>query len=102
MIRARIALMFMAGLMLLSAGCQSPPDTSPSAGQGDWYPAPTNDPQISVVSPELRDVLWFQPAIVTNDGQRPMVVEVPMRNVTTQKYLVEFRIIFFEIGRAHV
>jgi hypothetical protein len=95
--RARIALMLMAGLMLFSSGCQStPPDTSPSAGVGDWYPAPMNDPQISVVSPELRDVLWFQPAIVTNDGQRPMVVEVPMRNVTTEKYLVEFRIIFFD------
>ncbi|MCI0364157.1 MAG: hypothetical protein L0Y44_01820 [Phycisphaerales bacterium] len=96
MIRAHMALMFMAGLMLLSTGCQAPPDTSPSAGQGDWYPAPMNDPQISVVSPELRDVLWFQPAIVTNDGQRPMSVEVPMRNVTTEKYLVEFRIVFFD------
>jgi len=75
-------------------------DTSPSPGMGDFYPAPMNDPQISIVSPELRKHLGFQPAIIENDGQRPMSVEIPMRNLTYNAYQLEYRIIFMgESGR---
>ena len=79
------------------SGCQSTPhDTAPSPGMGDWYPAPMNDPQISVLSPELRPWLGFQPAIITKDGQRPMRIEVPVRNSTYEKYLLEYRILFYD------
>jgi hypothetical protein len=83
-------------LSMWLGACQAP-DTAPSAGLGDWYPAPMNDPQISIVSPELRPHLAFQPAIITpsHDG-RPMGVEVPMRNTTYRKYLLEYRIIFHD------
>lgn len=88
-------------IAVASGGCRSTPnDTAPSPGMGDWYPAPLNDPQISVVSPELRPWLGFQPAIVTLDGQHPMRVEVPVRNSTYNKYLLGYRILFYdEFGR---
>lgn len=81
-------------MMTCLGGCQT--DTAPSAGVGDPYPAPLNDPQISVVSPELRKWLVFQPAIITNDGERPMTVEVPVRNTTYNKYLIEYRMMFYD------
>jgi uncharacterized protein YcfL len=81
---------------LALGGCQSPPDTSPSAGRGDPAPPPYNDPQISVVSPELRDWLGFQPALVVQDGQRPMQVEVPVRNLTANLYLIDYRFLFYD------
>ena len=80
------------------AGCKT--DTAPSPGMGDYYPAPMNDPQISIVAPELRPHLGFQPAIIENDGQRPMSVELPMRNLTYNAYQLEYRMIFLnENGR---
>jgi len=79
-------------------GCKT--DTAPSPGMGDYYPAPMNDPQISIVSPELRKHLGFQPALIENDGQRPMSVEIPMRNLTYNAYQLEYRMIFLnESGR---
>jgi uncharacterized protein YcfL len=86
-----------AGVMCAGlAGCKT--DTAPSAGMGDPYPAPMNDPQISVLSPELREHIVFQPAIITKDGQRPMTVEIPMRNTTYRKYLLEYRILFYDVN----
>jgi uncharacterized protein YcfL len=79
-----------------AAGCRTVPDPAPSAGLGDPYPAPLNDPQITVLSPELRRWLAFQPAIVTKDGERPMEVEVPLRNLTYDKYLIEYRFLFYD------
>jgi uncharacterized protein YcfL len=85
-------------LSLSLCGCKS--DTAPSPGMGDYYPAPMNDPQISIVSPDLRKHLGFQPAIIEHDGQRPMSVEIPMRNLTYQAYQLEYRMIFLnESGR---
>ena len=70
-------------------------DTSPSSGVGDPYPAPGNDPQISVLSPELRPWLGFQPAVIERDGKRPMTVEVPVRNSTAKAYNIEYRFLFY-------
>jgi uncharacterized protein YcfL len=81
-------------LCVVSTGCKT--DTAPSAGMGDPYPAPMNDPQISMLSPELREHIVFQPAIITKDGQRAMTVEVPMRNTTYNKYLLEYRYLFYD------
>ena len=76
-------------------GCK-PYDISPSAGMGDPYPAPMNDPRITILSPELRPWLGFQPAIVTKDSDRPMMVEIPVRNMTYNPYNIEYRILFFD------
>lgn len=88
---------FLALLMALgfvAAGCQTV-DTSPSPGLGDPYPAPLNDPQIAVLSPDLRPWLGFHPAIVIDDDERPMAVEVPVRNLTDRQYLIDYRILFY-------
>ena len=73
-------------------------DTAPSPGMGDYYPAPMNDPQISIVSPELREHLGFQPALLDNDGERPLSVELPVRNLTYNAYQLEYRMIFLNDG----
>lgn len=70
-------------------------DTSPSPGVGDPYPPPGNDPQISVLSPELRPWIGFQPAVVVRDDKAPMRVEVPARNSTYNKYLIEYRFLYY-------
>lgn len=86
-----------AAILVLTAlvlpACQQ--DTSPSPGMGDSYPAPMNDPQISVLSPELQPWLRFQPAIVVNDGRRPMQVQLPVRNTTNEQYLIDYRVLYF-------
>lgn len=79
---------------MLLLGCQ--PDRSPSPGMGDFYPAPLNDPQISVLSPELRPWLAFHPAGIVDDGERPYRVEVPVRNMTDRQYLVDYRFLFYD------
>ena len=80
---------------LFAAGCEAP-DRSPPAGYGDPYPAPLNDPQISVLSAELRPWLLFHPAIVTRTERQPMQVQVPVRNAAQRKYLIEYRILFYD------
>ena len=76
------------------AGCQA--DTSPGAGRGDTYPAPHNDPQITVLDPVLREWIAFQPAVITRDGERPMTVQVPVRNLTERVYKIEYRYLFMD------
>ena len=80
---------------LFAAGCEAP-DRSPPAGYGDPQPAPLNDPQISVLSAELRPWLLFHPAIVTRTERQPMQVQVPVRNAAQRKYLIEYRILFYD------
>jgi uncharacterized protein YcfL len=80
---------------LFAAGCEAP-DRSPPAGYGDPYPAPLNDPQISVLSEELRPWLLFHPAIVTRADRQPMQVQVPVRNAASRKYLIDYRILFYD------
>src|SRR5438552_15804031 len=79
--------------LLTTNGCKY--DTSPSPGVGDPYPPPGNDPQISVLSPELRGWLGFQPAFVERPPHTPMRVEVPVRNSTYNAYNVEYRFLFY-------
>lgn len=77
------------------ASCQAP-DTAPSGGLGDEYPAPLNDPTISVLSPELREWIRFQRPIIVHEEGQPYSVEVPARNVTYNAYNIEYRILFFD------
>jgi len=84
------------GLIVVCSGCETI-DTSPGAGRGDPYPAPANDPQISVLNAELRPWLGFQPAVVIDqhNPSRKMRVEVPVRNLAERQYLIEYRIMFY-------
>ena len=84
--------LLVAGLLLV--GCQK--TGAPSAGLGDPYPAPMNDPQISMLSPELQPWLRFHPARISNELDHPMEVEVPVRNITTNEYLIDYRVLFFD------
>jgi len=80
--------------MLAGAGCKSK-QTAPSPGMGDPVPAPMNDPQITVIHEDLRKVLGFQPAIVV-ENEGPMSVQIPVRNLYSKRYDVDYRIIFFD------
>ena len=84
--------LLLAGLLLV--GCQK--TIAPSAGLGDPYPAPMNDPQITVLSVELRPWLRFHPARISSEPARPMQVEVPVRNITETEYLIDYRVLFFD------
>lgn len=81
-------------MCLAIPGCKT--DISPSGGLGDPYPAPINDPQITILSPELRPWLGFHPAVVVDDGSRPMQVQIPVRNLTARDYLIDYRVLFYD------
>jgi hypothetical protein len=90
----RTALMVLA-LAVLGGGVGCQTDISPSPGMGDPVPAPVNDPVITILAPELRPWLGFHPAIIVNDGHNPMTVETPMRNMTVNRYFVDYRFLFY-------
>lgn len=79
--------------VLFVLGCEAP-DIAPVAGLGDPYLPPSDDPQISLLSPELQTWHRFHPAIIIDDGKRPMQVQVPVRNLTDRQYLIDYRILF--------
>jgi uncharacterized protein YcfL len=80
---------------LLMLGCQAS-DLGPSPGMADPYPAPLNDPQISVLAPDLQEWIRFHPASVLDDGERPLQVEVPVRNLSGNLYLIDYRILMYD------
>lgn len=82
-------------ILVLAAGCASPTPI-PAAGAGDPYPAPLNDPQITVLSPDLREVLYFQPAFIDRGGNDVLLVQVPVRNQAERQYLVDYRFLFYD------
>ncbi len=85
----------------LMVGCQTQ-QGAPSSGLGDPWPAPVNDPQITVLSPDLQQWLRFHPARIDLDPGRPMQVEVPVRNLANRRYLVNYRITFYDAGDVEV
>lgn len=89
-----LSIIVMAFLFVAGIGCQT--DTSPSPGLGDPVSAPYNDPQVSVLSPELQPWIRFHPAVIVDDGERPMQVEVPVRNLTDRQYLIDYRFLFYD------
>ena len=85
-----------AGLAIfIAAGCQQP-DLGPAPGMGDPYPAPMNDPQITVLAQDLRPWLGFHPAIVVEGGNGTMNVQLPVRNLSERQLLVDYRILFYD------
>ncbi|MDY7109374.1 MAG: YcfL family protein [Planctomycetota bacterium] len=97
----RLAVLCLVLASFLAAGCEAP-DRAPAPGYGDPYPAPLNDPQISVLSEELRPWLLFSPATVTKGERRPMQVQVPVRNAAARRYLIEYRILFYDENGAEL
>ncbi len=87
---------FIAAFVMLATSCTAPPDLSPPTGMGDPYPAPENDPRIAILAPDLRPWLGFHTPIVQDDGQRPMHVQLPVRNLAEKTYLIDYRIIFYD------
>ncbi len=85
---------FVISALVVFGGCQA--DTSPPMAQGDFYPAPMNDPQISVLGEDLRSIIVFQNASIVRDGERPMVVQTPVRNLAERHYLIEYRYMFYD------
>ena len=93
----RIATLTLTLICLLALGCEAP-NRAPAGGYGDPYPAPLNDPQISVLSADLRPYLGFHSAIVIKREGQPMQVQVPVRNMAERKYLIDYRILFYDIN----
>ncbi len=91
----RLAALPLILLSVLFLGCETP-DISPAYGLGDPYPAPLNDPQISVVSPDLRPWLLFHTATVVRKTARPMEVQIPVRNAAQRMYLIDYRVLFYD------
>jgi len=81
-------------VLVVLVGCQ--PHIAPPAGLGDPWPAPANDPQITVLAPELLQWLRFHPARIRQDVDTPMQVEVPVRNLAERQYLIDYRIRFYD------
>ena len=81
--------------IIMLVACQTT-DIAPSAGLGDPYPPPLDDPQYSVLSPELQPWIRFHPARIQDDGEHPLQVEVPVRNLADRQYLIDYRILFYD------
>lgn len=90
----RFALPLFAALVLLGSACST--DPAPSPGRPDPFPPPINNPQISVLSPDLRKWLGFQPAVVVPAGPGPMQVQVPMRSLAEYTYILDYRFLFYD------
>jgi len=85
----------------LMVGCQTQ-QGAPSSGLGDPWPAPVNDPQNTVLSPDLRQWLRFHPARIELDPGRPMQVAVPVRNLANRQYIISYRITFYDADDVEV
>ena len=75
------------------AGCEQP-YMGPSPGLADPYPAPYNDPQITILNREITNWVRFDPARIRGGADTPMHVEVPARNTTDNLYLIQYRFVF--------
>lgn len=80
--------------LLLSTACKT--DPSPSPGMADPATPPSNNPQITVLDPNLQRGLGFGQAVVIPSGQAPMRVQVEMRNLSNYEYLVDYRFLFYD------
>ncbi len=77
------------------SGCSS--NTAPSPGLADPYPAPINNPVVSV-APTLQPWLGFQPAVITNDSGTPLHVQTPVRSLSEHQLLIDYRYLYYDDG----
>lgn len=90
-----IAAMALPALALSLVACTTPSDPSPNAGLLDPVPAPANNPQVSLGSPELQQLLGFEPGI-SERRNGLLHVAVPMRNLTNNRYTLDYRFVFYD------
>ena len=90
LLAALLASALAAGLV----GCAKS-NPNPNAGLLDPVPAPGNNPQVSLGSPELQQLLGFESAI-TERRSGLLHVAVPMRNLTNNRYTLDYRFIFYD------
>lgn len=71
----------------------------PNTGRPDPVLSPANNPRITVIQPELMELLGFDAPIVTKDAGR-LRVAVPVRNLTDTRYTLDYKYTFYdEVGR---
>jgi hypothetical protein len=81
----------------MAGGCQEPEyDPAPNPGLADPVPPPYNSPDITVIDGDLQQWLGFHPAVVVRSENRPMSVEVPVRNTADDQYIIQYRFTFFD------
>lgn len=91
-----LALTAAAGLLMLGlSACQST-SKAPSPGGGDPYPAPYNNPAITVLAPELVPWLAFHPANITRSETGQLVVQIPLRNMADRPYMIDYRFLYYD------
>ncbi len=83
------------GALVSLTGCQQSFDPSPNAGLIDPVPAPANNPQVSLGSQELAQLLGFEPGI-SERRNGLLHVAVPMRNLTNNRYTLDYRFVFYD------
>ncbi|HMN95176.1 MAG TPA: DUF1425 domain-containing protein [Phycisphaerales bacterium] len=81
-------------VLLGAVACTTSPDPSP--GRPDPYPAPGNNPKISVLDPNLQRGIAFQTATELPPGAAPLTVQVPVRNLSNFEYLIDYRFLFYD------
>ncbi|MFG0294147.1 MAG: YcfL family protein [Phycisphaerales bacterium JB050] len=84
-----------AGALATLGACQKTLDPSPNAGLLDPVPAPANNPQVSLGSKELEQILGFEPGI-SERRNGLLHVAVPMRNLTNNRYTLDYRFVFYD------
>ncbi len=83
--------------VILITSCQEPASNpAPNAGLSDPVPPPYNDPDITVIDNDLHQWLAFQPAVVVRMESQPLSVEVPLRSIADDQYIIQYRFSFFE------
>lgn len=95
MTRKTILTVLLAAAALSLGACQKPNNPAPNAGLLDPVPAPANNPQVSLGSPELTQLLGFEPGIVERRNGL-LHVAVPMRNLTNNRYTLDYRFFFYD------
>lgn len=83
------------GSLVSLGACQKSFDPSPNAGLLDPVPAPANNPQVSLGSQELTQILGFEPGI-SERRNGLLHVAVPTRNLTDNRYTLDYRFVFYD------
>ena len=83
-----------AAVLTTAPGCHTT-TPNPYAGQPDPVPAPYNNPHIALSQPELVGSLGFDSPIVTRPDDL-LTVGVPTRSLGENRYLLEYRFVWYD------
>lgn len=90
-----VTVLVSAALLAALGACQKPAGPGPNTGLYDPVPAPANNPQVSLGSPELQQLLGFE-AGISERRNGLLHVAVPMRNLTNNRYTLDYRFVFYD------